>query len=237
MIDAVYVLGTGSRWHDNELRYSLRSLEQYVAGIRNVFIVGQRPKWIAGNVIHIQYADYHACKEHNIMEKVLRVCQEADLSDQFLHLHDDHFALAPCDAIDVPFWYRMDLDQLAQRVSVANNYRQALINTHAVLHARGLPVKNYDLHFPIIYDKKLFRLAMLSYNWSACYVVKSLYANTIQAPGIQTTDIKLNADMTLRQIVDRIKGRPWFSIGPTALNQNLKGLMQAIYPIKSRWEQ
>jgi hypothetical protein len=235
MIDAVYVLGTGSRWFDNELRYSLRSIEQFVTGIRNVYLVGRAPKWI-NNVIHIPYDDLHACKEKNIMEKVLRVCQEADLSEQFLHLHDDHFALAPTAAEAIPYWYRMDLDKLAERVPPSNNYRNALLNTFAVLMARRLPFKNYDLHFPIVYDKELFPLAMMSYNWEACYVVKSLYSNTVGVQGETIADIKINGATTMRDIVDRIKGRPWFSIGPAALNQNMKELLQALYPDKSKWE-
>jgi hypothetical protein len=235
MIDVVYVLGSGSRWFDNELRYSLRSLDKYVTGIRNVYLVGRRPDWIR-DVIHIPYHDYHPCKERNIMEKVMRACKEPDLSEQFLHVHDDHFALAPVGASEVPFWYRSELGKLSLRVPPSNNYRQALINTDAALRARGRDVKNFDLHYPIIYDKELFPLAMMSYDWSDCYVVKSLYANSVRIDGETIQDLKINAALDMRDLVARMMGRPWFSLGPSALNKKMKDLLQALYPERSPWE-
>ena len=55
-IDVVYVLGKGTKWNDNEIRFSLRSLAKNVTGIRNVYIVGERPDFLK-RVIHISYPD------------------------------------------------------------------------------------------------------------------------------------------------------------------------------------
>ena len=40
-MDVVYILGKGSVWKDNEIRYSLRSIEKHLTGFDRVFIVGQ----------------------------------------------------------------------------------------------------------------------------------------------------------------------------------------------------
>ena len=48
----VYVLGTGSKWKNYELLYSLRSIEKNLKGFTDVVIVGELPSWIQ-NVIHI----------------------------------------------------------------------------------------------------------------------------------------------------------------------------------------
>jgi len=42
-----------SSWgDDNELRYSLRSLEKNLIGLNRIFVVGHKPKWLVG-VTHI----------------------------------------------------------------------------------------------------------------------------------------------------------------------------------------
>ena len=46
MIDVFYVLGSGSKWQNNEIRYSLRTLEKYGHNVGQVYIVGQRPSFI-----------------------------------------------------------------------------------------------------------------------------------------------------------------------------------------------
>ena len=46
MIDIVYALGSGSKWDNNELRYSLRSLEKNFLDLRNIYIVGTFPHFL-----------------------------------------------------------------------------------------------------------------------------------------------------------------------------------------------
>ncbi len=42
-IDLVYILGKGSKWSDNEIRFSLRSIEKYF-DYRKIFIIGEKPE-------------------------------------------------------------------------------------------------------------------------------------------------------------------------------------------------
>lgn len=236
MIDVVYPLGHGSHWQDNELRYSLRSLAQYVAGVRHVYVVGARPSWLT-NVHHIAHPDPHTCKERNIMEKILRACQEPGLSDRFLFANDDHFALGPSDA-DVPYWRAGQLADLALKLNPRSHYRQALLNTHQVLQGAALPTWNFDVHLPIVYDKELFPLAMRCYDWERHrgYVVKSLYANTVHVSDTYVGDIKLTQRHTMAELVQLLGRRYWWSIGPSALSMNLKNLLAALYPDPSPYE-
>ena len=41
-MDIVYIIGSGSKWQDNELRYSLRSIEKFGGNFGEVYIVGDR---------------------------------------------------------------------------------------------------------------------------------------------------------------------------------------------------
>lgn len=237
-MDIVYVLGSGSAWSDNELRFSLRSLQKFVTGIDRVFVVGSYPKFLT-NATFIPYIDRFPCKEKNIMMKLARACGHPELSDQFLHIHDDHFALAPTCACEVPNYAGGSLEHFKSKtVESRNNWFKACIRTFDHLKEKGLPGLNYDLHYPMIFDKRLYPEIMDRYNWHdrVGYVVKSLYANTAGLKPTRSGDLKINERLTTGQLVDRLKGRPWFSIGNGGLTGEFKALFQALYPEKSIFE-
>lgn len=237
MIDCVYVLGTGSGWQDNELRYSLRSLEKFVSGIRDVYIVGHCPPWLT-NVIHLPFPDSHGCKERNIMLKLAYACGHPDLSTNFLHIHDDHFALAPQEAFKIPNYAGAQLDKVALTIDPGNNWRGAVTNTFEALKNAGLPTFNFDVHYPMLFNKNLYPEIMDRFNWSLPrgFVVKSLYANSLKLTPTRITDIKLNNRYSYEQIIARIKGRTWYSIGNGALSISFKQLLEALYPKVSKYE-
>lgn len=236
-IDLVYVLGTGSPWDNNELRYSLRSIDTYLSGVDKVFIVGYRPKWLT-NIIHIPYYDHFSCKERNIMIKLARACGHPDLSANFLHIHDDHFCLFPQQADQIPFWHGGSLQRLAKTVKPQNHWRDAVLNTHNALTAAGLTENNFDLHYPMIFDKNLYPEIMDRYNWKEPrgFVVKSLYANTLKISGIRSPDLKINERLHYPGLLNRLNGRQWFSIGNGGLSGEFKKFIQALYPNKSSFE-
>lgn len=237
-MDIVYVLGTGSIWQNNELRFSLRSLETFVEDLGQVYVVGHRPPWLT-NVVFLPYPDKYACKERNIMEKMAYCCGHPDLSDTFMHVHDDHFALAPTRARELPNWCAGPLDRLAFSVKQGNHWREAVMNTHKALTEAGLPNRNFDVHYPMLFDKNLYPEVMDRYDWPGTergFVVKSLYANTVGVEPTVTTDLKLNERLSFQALVVRLKGRPWFSLGNPALNLNLKNLLAALYPEPSKFE-
>jgi len=237
MIDVVYVVGTGSPWQDGELRFSLRSLEKFVSGIGNVYIVGHCPRW-ATNVFHLQYPDPFPCKERNIMLKMARICGHPDLSETWLSLHDDHFALDFQEAGEIPNYSGGSLERMVAKAKPGNNWREAVQNTNNVLKSKNLPTHNFDIHTPILIDKEKFPAIMDSYNWKTPrgYVVKSLYANTIGLEPTPLIDIKLNQRYTYPDLVARLKGRPWFSTGNGGLSGHFKNLLHAIFPEPSKYE-
>lgn len=240
MTDVVYVLGTGSNWEDNELRFSLRSLETYLENMGTVYVVGERPRWLTG-VVHLPFKDKTTCKERNIMLKVAYACGHPDLSENFLHVHDDHFALAPARAGEIPNWYGGTLEKMynGTKPEKRNHWHLAVRNTWKILESRGLPGLNYDIHYPMLFNKNLYPGVMDVYPWTTeprGFVVKSLYANTVGLTGTPIGDIKLMDRLSNEGVVAQLKGRPWFSIGNAGLSNSFKSLLRAIYPTPSRFE-
>src|SRR4051812_29778761 len=108
MINIMFPVGPGSLWDDIELRYSLRSIEKHISGVKDIWIVGVLPSFVK-NVRYISFPDEHKCKETNIYRKVLRACQESDITDDFLFFNDDHFMLQDYVADQYPFYQKGDL--------------------------------------------------------------------------------------------------------------------------------
>ena len=53
--DVVYPIGQGSSWKNNELRFSLRSIEKYGINVGKLFIVGELPDFLLGEDIIYTY--------------------------------------------------------------------------------------------------------------------------------------------------------------------------------------
>ncbi len=233
-MDAVYVLGRGSNWRDLELLYSLRALHAHVAGIDRIVVVGHRPPWLR-DVLHLPGRDPHAQKERNIYEKLLTACRDPRLSTRIMFLNDDHVSMAPTVASELPAYRGRRLLDLARQLP-AGNYRLAMENTHRHLQARGLETWNFDVHTPILVDRARFAEVMTGYDWRERFVMKSLYANSVGLAGTPYTDVKLVRAHAMGELVTMLRGRAWWSYGPTGLGANLKGLLAALYPNPSPWE-
>ncbi|MGN6438404.1 MAG: hypothetical protein ACTHMM_17810 [Agriterribacter sp.] len=238
MIDLVYVLGTGSKWQDNELRYSLRSVEKHLSGYGQLYIVGSCPDWVT-NAVHIQMADeFGYNRDKNIYSKIYIACRQKKISDNFLFINDDHFFLQNFVADQVPYYHKGDLFHAFNSRPHADHYRVTLSNTYWYLKRNYLPTNHFDVHTPIIYNKRAFISAVSIADWDVYYGygIKSLYANSLKIAGEQTSDCKVDSAKTRTEIVHRINDRPFFSIGDNALNDDMKSLLEDLYPVPSSWE-
>ncbi|MFG6605268.1 hypothetical protein ACGYLM_01475 [Sulfitobacter sp. 1A10445] len=179
-MDVVYILGTGSKWNDNELRYSLRSL-QYI-GHNRVFIVGECPDWVV-NVCHVPAGDIHGeQKQRNALHK-LNTAITADVSDDFILMNDDFFALQP---MKPTYQYRQTLKEALQG-DAGGVYLEAIENTHAMF-PDGL---DYSLHTPFVYNK-----AKLAEAIEACgdrpMLLRTVYGNLHSIGGEKMDDVKIH---------------------------------------------
>ena len=235
--DIVIPLGKGSRWNDNELRYCLRSIERFMPRSR-VFIVGHRPKWVK-NVIHIPFTDNpdYEAKERNIKNKFLAACDHPELSEDFWAFNDDYFILQKPPA-RYPYFYDKCLSSKIATRPFKDHYQYAQINTYETLKNLGYTTLNYDVHFPILYNKTKFREVMDLYDWNIQhgYVVKSLYCNTLEIKGTQTQDCKLTRRRLLADLQKWTKGKLMFSIGDGAINGQLERFLRITFPYPSKYE-
>lgn len=235
-IDVVYILGNGSQWQDNELRLSLRSLQENVSGIGKVFLIGHKPAFINDNVIHIPYKDVFSNKARNIMSKVYRAAGDERLSEKFMFWNDDYFAMKPFKASNYPYYYKCDL-----RHSVMINrgeYKLHCEATMKVLLDNNLAIKNFDCHYPIIYHKGLLREMIDKFDWETKYgyILRSMYCNFWGISGEMKQDCKTNTSLPAPHIHKQVEGNHFLSLGENGLNAAMKEYLKKRFPIKSIYE-
>lgn len=236
MIDIVYALGKGSTWNNNEIRYSLRSLEKHVSDFRRVFVIGIKPDFLNENIIHVPYQDIYSNKARNIMSKIHWVCGDHRLTKEFMFLNDDYFFLKPMSALNYPYYYKCDLEQSVK--IQFNEYQKYCLETLNVLKANRLNTKNFDVHMPIIYDKHKFRMMCEHYNWHTRYgyIVKSMYCNHYGIKGIERADVKISGKTTVRGIAKLNENRELFSTSDHAMTVSMKSYLMGLFPKKSKYE-
>lgn len=238
MVDILYILGSGSRWEDNELRYSLRSIEKHAKNYNRIFLAGKKPDWII-NVEHIAVNDPFKCKERNIMNKIKVVCENSDISDNFLFLNDDHFALKDFDASEFPNYQKGSLPVESDRYVKYSNYYDSMLNTSYILKKMNLPIKHYDIHVPMIFNKYLFPKINKLFDWANTpngFVVKSIYANTLSLESKFMNDLKIDSHYDEKKIKSLLIERKFFSIGDRAIGPELIKILCDLYPEKSKYE-
>ena len=105
-MDVVIPLGK-TRTDYLDLRYCLRSLEKFGKGLGNIFLVGEKPNWIA-KVYWVAGSDDRdeKWKERNIWRKIKRACLLQQLSENFIMFNDDHILIEEVDLENYPYYYK-----------------------------------------------------------------------------------------------------------------------------------
>lgn len=235
-MDIIYPIDQGSIWNDTELRYSLRSVQKHLTGFSNIWIIGKLPDFVQG-VNHIPFDDVQQNKEANIWAKIMRACEESSISQDFLFFNDDHFLLSDFDAKTFPFYYKGTLENLLARNRRGIYYR-AVSRTYHILRSQNKTTFHFDTHCPIVYNKDLFKQVTQHHDWNTKIglIIKSLYCNTLAIEGIREPDCKINKLCLASEINQIIESRKFFSIGNRAINDQLKIVLDTLYPTPSRWE-
>lgn len=233
MTDLVYIIGSGTIWEDNELRYSLRSVEKHLQNIGQVWIVGRVPKWIK-NVRSIHCKDATQFPATNIATKLIGVAGKEDLSQEFLYIHDDHFFTKDFDADTFPTLYKGNLRDLNNKT----DYQITVNNTIRALQDLGKGTLDFDTHTPIRFDKYKLLAVLQSYNWQIPhgYCIKSVYCNRLGLWGEQIEDGKFFRSKDYEQLQFWFSKHTIVSIDDMAMNNFLKKHLQKTYPNPSKYE-
>lgn len=226
-IDLVYVLGTGSKWSDNEIRFSLRSVQKNLKGYRNIYVVGNCPAFLQ-NVIHVSAEDVFdptVNADGNMTLKLLKACAIDDLSDDFLFMNDDFIVLKPVVASEITWMHKGDMKDRPKKYWEEQFYRKRLLRTFETLRDRMQTTLQYDYHAPMLMNKHRFAEVMAQYDYAdgIGLTFRSIYGNALQLPAELLVDQKRTVYIhySYDQLLKRMEPATFLGYNDAGLSKSL----------------
>lgn len=219
----LYPLGWGSRWDNNELRYSLRSLEKNCK-VDGVTIVGNCPRWLK-NVQHVPFNPVDGSKINREYTALLGALPY--VPNEFIFMNDDFYVMEKMD--EIRLYHQGTLRQMIKWAQMDNPlsddlYTVARQSTLDTLQEFCREPMDYDVHTPM----PLLRDAV--YNCASMYTFwdnlqfRTIYGNVICAgQGEQIQDVK------------DVWGKPFFST-ETTVPETTRAKLAEAFPDPSEFE-
>lgn len=240
-MDILYTLGKGSAWQDNELRYSLRSLEKYGRNVGRIYIVGDWcPPFINREKLTvIECQQPYKDKFKNILYSIVYACEHSDISDEFLLSSDDHFYMQPTDFDEYPYYIKSEELPSSNCLS---GYKRCLWETRCLLQKHGYGIRNYaqhcNTHFVksvLLAHKNIIEESFTLYKGveATCLMLNILMSERPFEPTARE-DLKIR-DSDPKEMMQALKGRDCFSIGDRAVEITASVLKEE-FPHPSRYE-
>lgn len=217
----VWVLGSGSNWEDNEIRYSIRSVLKFHPDA-NIMIIGERPSWFRG-LRHSFVPDADDCPYVNQWKKLEHACR---LFDEFIYMDDDFYLLRPFR----PFHYR--LGKLAEFLQKPRGHTHWRAVCRATLEVMPDDADRHLLHVPLPIISKVFLL------------IAQMYPQRFEAPSLVPRQIYCHHETafevrTLPRDVKTVhfgpvRNMPFFSTKDNM--RRIKHVFEDLYPAPSVYE-
>ena len=235
MWDILYIKGKQSRNYDQELKYSLRSLEKCVSDIGRVFITGECPNFVDKSQIIWTKENDIGAPMINHWWKVRQTIKNTDISDNFVLMYDDIFFAKQTKLTNYPFYYRGELSQAKEGTGM---YQRSLQNARKWLEQHNYPCLDYELHIPCVYNRDKFlkldeAFSPIVKDFPAM-AVRSVYANMFVGKTELRRDIKIRLST---ECVDfRLQDADCFSVSDWVFECNTQQWLNEHYKERSRWE-
>lgn len=239
--DLLYVLGKGSSWQNNELRYSLRSVEKNLRNFGRIWIVGEDPGFTK-NITIIPHPDeigpHNA--DGNITRKIIRACREKGLSDTFIKMNDDYIINRPIDAAQINPMHKGDLATMPESYFQQTPWRRRLRRTRDVLLKKGLTALHFDYHAPIPINKHNFEniVSQFDYEKDIGYTTRSIYGNVAfqKTEKLSTEKQVIFKSYNIAQIHERTQQPVFVAYNDQGLNRSMKFWLASEFPEPSAFE-
>lgn len=247
-MDILYIVGQGSKWRDNELRYSLRSIEKNGINVGRVFIAGYIPPFINPKTVGcLRVQDKYTVKHYNILHAIEQAVENLPLSEHFLYSSDDHFYIAPTDFDAYPhYWRGVELPTKVEPDEKNRVYHTTLLSTRKLLECFDLPCHHFAWHGNTHFNTRLWnepdfvRLRRLSYLMPegcepTCLMNNYWLAHEPFEP-IVRQDLKLTSHETHATFMTKTEGREVCSSVNNISEAYLAEYLKNTFPDRSKYE-
>lgn len=223
----VYLLQKGgSKWQDNELRYSIRSL--IAAGYDpEITIIGHKPEWLDG-ISHIEMSD-KSDKVTNIAAKIRKAAEVLD--GEFLLMSDDIFLLSPLSA---KAYTTGTLSQVFKKIR--NNFGYVMKRQALRLKSKGFLDRYYGYHSPQFCTPEQIEHTFILEAGEIGGDAKALVGNINALEAKEIKDCKLRYEISELKLKEWLNGLEFFSISDMALCRPVIEFLQKKFPNVSKFE-
>lgn len=178
-----------------ELRYALRSLKNVPHS--RVFIIGDRPSFVSGKVIHIPYRQGSDIAKNTL--NILNLAVDVpEVSDNFIWMADDMYFMQK--VYRIPVLHRGSYDDVLAKYENRrfNYYVQRQIKTNEKLKSIGInnPLC-YEIHVPFVINKK--KWMSVREHITPEFNKLSMYGNLCNIGGTKPKYKNSNFDVKVRQ--------------------------------------
>lgn len=168
-MDVVYIVGTGSKWNNMELRYSLRSICTYAKNLGVVYVCTEHQiPWLidkANSLKQVVYKQPYSDPAKNVLSAI-RYFFNNYQPDEFLLANDDFFYVNPVDLNNYPMYSKGQLPSTYKHGVYGDaRYSHLLCETYKLLSSRGLPTTNFAHHCLTHWDRWCFDWAQREGIW------------------------------------------------------------------------
>lgn len=176
---------------NEELRYSLRSIEQNWQ-YRNVWFCGGCPETLKPDR-HFALKQEQFVKWDRVRDMIRKVCQNDEISDSFWLFNDDFFVLKPMPE-EIPPQYNGELIPYIERIEKKHNgqsddFTRRLREANDTLKKAGYTTLNYEVHKPMLINRKKALEVLDKFPDTPAF--RSLYGNYFSIGGVDKHDMKI----------------------------------------------
>lgn len=246
LYDIVYIVKNGE--NNPDLKYSLRSIEKF-CNYRNIYIIGYKPSWIK-DVKYIKTTQ-SSTKWKNATNNILTACNTEEISDNFILMNDDFFAIEPIinweENLNI-CWGKLDtIITRYSKLRKPSSWQKAFKNVKEVLeNIKSKHFLNYELHTPLIINKKEFKemyeipeIVHIHNTLNSPFHRRTVYKNLYftKNPKI-ISDVKIKFG---RDLCDNDLFYSWISVFDNVVEnkakyKRLNAFLSKLFPDKSKYE-
>lgn len=176
---------------NDELKYSLRSLEQNFT-YNQVWFVGGCPDNLRPDK-YFRASQEGPDKWNKVRNMIRKVCENKDITDDFWLFNDDFFILKYFAEGQLQPTYngqlRPYIERVERKIGGSDDFTERLATAEKALSAKGYTTLNYEVHKPILINKKK-ALEVLD-KFPEVPAFRSLYGNYWKIGGVNKHDMKV----------------------------------------------
>lgn len=233
-----------------ELKYSLRSLEKNMTGVRfRIWIVGDLPEWINADEVNFIPVEYSGeTPRIDILYKHLAVINHPDVNEEYFWMNDDIYLINKVMYADLCLPMAVnDLNTKAQTLSPQTIWGRDNLSTLKLLQREGLPTLNYAVHIPHRFEKsKVKHLADRFNMLTDAIVLEQIYYNywfKDFLPYWCTLDLRNNQGFCINRpypnwenMKAQMKVKKYLNNSEAGMSEEIKTVIKKLFPDKSRFE-